>query len=79
MNNILWRCNFCDGPAWWCFINEKPHYSCKRQCGGFMQNPLDFMEETIYSGCDRSASDARHDTVPYLERNDEGGLDRVPF
>jgi len=39
-DSVLWRCNFCEGPAWWTFINDEPFYSCKARCGGFMQNSL---------------------------------------
>jgi len=39
-NPVLWRCDFCDGPANWTFIDEEPYYSCKQRCAGFRQRSL---------------------------------------
>jgi len=47
-NPILWRCDFCDGPANWTFIREEAWFSCKRRCHGFLQKNLFDNADTIH-------------------------------
>ncbi len=37
---MVWRCDFCGGPASWCIVRGEALYHCRRECDGFMQMEL---------------------------------------
>ncbi len=55
-NAVLWRCDVCDGPAWWCFDDVGPLYLCKNVNCMSRQKCLDFGEELFYKEKDVSVS-----------------------
>ncbi len=53
---VLWRCDICQGPAFWCFDDEGPLYLCKNKLCSSRQKMLDFGEELFYKEKDGSVS-----------------------
>ena len=80
---VLWRCNFCNGLANWCFIDDVLHYHCHRECGGFMQKDLfDDVDSLCYYGKDGSVSALTGGQAEYeklVDRSDPRPEDPVPF
>ncbi len=37
---VLWRCDYCDGPATWTLIGGEVYYHCDDGCDEFMQMEL---------------------------------------
>ncbi len=40
MAAVLWRCDYCAGPAAWTIDGSDAYFSCRRQCDGFRQMEL---------------------------------------
>ena len=64
-------CGYCAGPVKWTVIADSLHYSCQRQCDGFMQMDIfDTLAEDPKAGyVDRvgsvSALDEDEDMLPF--------------
>jgi len=60
----LTRCDFCGGPAAWCFLGDELVFHCRAQCDGFMQLEL-FLSEGVRESMRRGApDDSEEETWP---------------
>ena len=47
-DSVLWKCDFCGGPAVWTIIRGAVYYHCEEQCDEFKQMEL-FSEDGVHN------------------------------